>query len=216
MNTNFNVSAFAALQAKARTIFIDTINNLKIVQQLCEEMSSLVSSADSGLAGSWSGVAQVLNEPINSANMIFDGVNNAMTKYAADVIANEEKEMQNLDKYNSSISSLTGAAKILSESINGNSAANLQGEIQINPEGISNINLNDRKSDNINVNLNDRKTDMNGNYRDAEGNYHHNNDDGTYTVTSPDGTSRVLWGDHVEMKDLSDINNMIRNGIKRD
>ena len=49
MNNNFNVSGFANLQSKSRGIFQETISNLKNIQNICNEISNIVASEDSGI-----------------------------------------------------------------------------------------------------------------------------------------------------------------------
>ena len=179
MNNNFNVSGFANLQSKSRGIFQETISNLKNIQNICNEISNIVASEDSGIAGSWSNMADILNGPINSSNEIFDGVNNSMSIYAADVIANEEKEMKNIEKYSSSITALTNAAASLSQAINGGktSGANLNDRPQSLSEGIF------------------PTRNMNGDYTDSDGTHHHNNLDGTWTHTDANGNSYTTHGE---------------------
>ena len=90
MNNNFTAQDLIILHKNAVETFSETVEAIHSVKDACHNMSNVVKSEDSNLAGAWDSVAQSMADPVKKAESSFDFIGNALNSYVQKTVANEE------------------------------------------------------------------------------------------------------------------------------
>ena len=98
MNNNFTAQELITLHKNAVDTFKGIVDSINAVKDASQQMSNVVKSEDSNLAGAWDNIAQSIVEPVKKAESSFEYIGNALNNYVQKTVANEQSAESDLTK----------------------------------------------------------------------------------------------------------------------